>query len=91
LGALSFVAEIWHFYFFWASLRVVMAGSLYELYFAILTLHMGKRASLAIALVMLLAGFAGTIAFPAAHTLTEKIGWRGVVLVFAFWAFRSHL
>ena len=50
-----------------------MAGSLYELCFAILTLHMGKRASLAIALVMLLAGFAGTIAFPAAHALTEKI------------------
>ena len=52
---------------------MVMAGSLYELCFAILTLHMGKRASLAIALVMLLAGFAGTIAFPAAHALTEKI------------------
>ena len=91
LGSLSFVTELWHFYFVLASLGVVMAGSLYEPCFAILTLYMGKRASLAIALVMLLAGFAGTIAFPTAHALMEEIGWRGVVLVFAFWAFRSHL
>ena len=83
LGSLSFVTELWHFYFVWASLGVVMAGSLYEPCFAILTLYMGKRASQAITLVTLLAGFAGTIAFPTAHALMEEIGWRGVVLVFA--------
>ena len=60
-----------------------MAGSLYEPCFAILTLYMGKRASQSITLVTLLAGFAGTIAFPTAHALMEEIGWRGVVLVFA--------
>tara|TARA_E500000331_G_scaffold17378_1_gene15414 strand:+ start:907 stop:2004 length:1098 start_codon:yes stop_codon:yes gene_type:complete len=83
LGALSFVTELWHFYLVWASLGVVMAGSLYEPCFAILTLHMGKRAPQSITLVTLLAGFAGTIAFPTAHALIEEIGWRGVILTFA--------
>ena len=83
LVLLSNVSELWHFYVIWASLGIVMAGSLYEPCFAILTLYMGKRARQSITLVTLLAGFAGTIAFPTAHALIDEIGWRGVILVFA--------
>ncbi len=83
LGLLSTVQELWQFYAVWAVLGVVMAGSLYEPCFAILTRYMGARARQAITLVTLLAGFAGTIAFPTSHALLDIIGWRGVTLVFA--------
>lgn len=83
LALLSTVTELWQFYAVWAALGVVMGGALYEPCFAILTRYMGARARQAITLVTLLAGFAGTIAFPTAHALVGAIGWRGVILVFA--------
>jgi len=83
LGLLSTVTQLWQFYIVWAFLGVVMAGTLYEPCFAILTRYMGTRAQKAITLVTLLGGFAGTLAFPSAHALLDAIGWRGVVLVFA--------
>lgn len=83
LALLSTVTALWQFYAVWAVLGVVMAGTLYEPCFAILTQYMGGRARQAITLVTLLAGFAGTIAFPTAHALLDIIGWRGVTLVFA--------
>jgi len=83
LGLLSTVQALWQFYLVWAVLGVVMAGSLYEPCFAIITRHLGGRARQAITLVTLLAGFAGTFAFPTSHALVEVIGWRGVTLVFA--------
>lgn len=83
LALLSTVTELWQFYGVWAILGIVMAGTLYEPCFAILTLYMGARARQAITLVTLLAGFAGTITFPTSHALVEIIGWRGVTLVFA--------
>jgi MFS family permease len=83
LALLSTVTELWQFYAVWAILGVVMAGTLYDPCFSILTRYMGTRARQAITLVTLVAGFAGTIAFPASHALVEIIGWRGVTLVFA--------
>ncbi len=83
LATLTLVGTLWQFYLVWALLGIAMAGALYECCFAILTRYMGGRTQQAITLVTLLAGFAGTIAFPTSHALMEGIGWRGVVLVFA--------
>ena len=83
LALLSQVTSLWQFYAVWLGLGVAMAGALYEPCFAILMRHLGGRARQAITLVTLIAGFAGTVAFPTAHSLLEAIGWRGVALVFA--------
>lgn len=83
LGLLSTVTELWQFYCVWAVLGLAMAGTLYEPCFAILTRYMGERASQSITLVTLMAGFAGTIAFPMSHALLDIVGWRGVVVIFA--------
>ena len=83
LASLTQVNALWQFYLVCALLGIAMAGALYECCFAILTRYMGARTQQAITLVTLLAGFAGTLAFPTAHALLEGVGWRGVVLVFA--------
>ena len=83
LALLSQVTALWQFYLVWIGLGVAMAGALYEPCFAILTRTMGRRSRQAITLVTLIAGFAGTVAFPTSHALVELLGWRGVALVFA--------
>lgn len=83
LFLLSHVTEAWQFFAVWIGIGIAMAGSLYEACFAILTHCMGDRAKRAITLVTLVAGFAGTVSFPAAHYLTLFIGWRGTVAMFA--------
>lgn len=83
LVLLSRVTELWEFYTVWAGLGVAMAGCLYEPCFAVLTRIMGDRSRQAITIVTLVAGFAGTVCFPAVHSLEPIIGWRNVVLVFA--------
>lgn len=83
LALLSQVTQLWQFYAVWIGLGFAMAGALYEPCFAILTRYLGTDAPQAITLVTLLAGFAGTIAFPSSHALVGIIGWRGVMLVFA--------
>ena len=83
LALLALVSELWQFYLVWLGLGIAMAGALYEPCFALITRHMGRRAREAITLVTLVAGFAGTIAFPTGHALDEALGWRGVALVFA--------
>ncbi len=83
LAALATVETLWQFYALWAMLGIFMGAALYEPCFAILTRHMGTRARQAITLVTLLAGFAGTIAFPTAHALVGDLGWRGVCVAFA--------
>ncbi|MEM7224691.1 MAG: MFS transporter [Pseudomonadota bacterium] len=80
---LSQVSALWQFYGVWIGLGLAMASTLYEACFAILVLAMGPSARRAITLVTLVAGFAGTIAFPATYVLTALIGWRGTVAVFA--------
>ncbi len=83
LVALSQVTQLWQFYAVWFLLGIAMAGSLYEACFAILTRTMGDTAKRAITLVTLVAGFAGTIAFPSISALSASVGWRGALLVFA--------
>ncbi len=83
LVLLSRVTQFWQFFAIWLMLGIAMGGMLYEATFSVLTRVMGNRAKQAITLVTLLAGFAGTISFPAAHYLAGLVGWRGALLVFA--------
>ena len=81
LAALSQITLLWQFYLIWMFIGVAMAGALYEPCFAFLTRVMGARSKQAITLVTLIAGFAGTMAFPGTHALLAFTDWRGTVLV----------
>lgn len=81
LAMLSAVTTLWQFYVIWILLGVAMSGALYEACFAFVTRVMGSRARQAITLITLVAGFAGTLAFPGTHALLAITSWRGTVLV----------
>ena len=83
LALLSMVTELWQFFCIWIGLGVAMSSTLYEACFAVLVRSTGDRARRAITIVAIVAGLAGTVAFPSAHLLAEAFGWRGAVLVFA--------
>ena len=83
LALLSAVSELWQFYCIWIGLGVAMSSTLYEACFAVLVRSTGDRAKRAITIVSIVAGLAGTVAFPSAHALSGALGWRGAVLVFA--------
>ena len=83
LVLLCVVTEYWQFLCVWIGLGVAMSGTLYEACFAVLVRSTGDRARRAITIVSIVAGLAGTVAFPSAHLLTGALGWRGAVLVFA--------
>lgn len=67
----------------WAVIGVAQAGSLYETCFAFLTRRMGDGARAAITRVTLVAGFAGTLAFPLGHWLGQALGGQGALIAFA--------
>lgn len=67
----------------WALIGVAQAGSLYETCFAFLTRRLGDGARAAITRVTLVAGFAGTLAFPLGHWLGQVLGGQGALVVFA--------
>jgi MFS family permease len=83
----------------WALVGVAQAGCLYETCFAFLTRRLGDGARAAITRVTLVAGFAGTLAFPLGHWVGDLFGGQGGMLVFAgvtllavpcnLWAVRS--
>jgi len=79
---LALVEQLWQFYLVWGVIGVCMAGSMYEPCFALITRARGADARRAIIFVTLVAGFAGTISFPLAHSLTGLFGWRVAVVVF---------
>ncbi len=79
---LSLVEQLWQFYLLWAVIGLCMAGSLYEPCFALITRARGAEAKRSIIFVTLVAGFAGTVSFPVAHSLVLAFGWRGTVLFF---------
>lgn len=84
--ALSLVAELWQFYLLWALLGMCMSGALYEPCFALITRARGADAKRSIVFVTLVAGFAGTVSFPVAHSLAQAFGWRTAVLCFGLTA-----
>ena len=79
----SLVQHIWQFYVLWAVIGISLSGALYEPCFAMVTRARGSRAKRGIILITLIAGFAGAISFPAAHSLAEAFGWRTALQVFA--------
>jgi len=83
LVLMSQVTELWQFWAVWLALGVVNAMCLYEACFAIITVAIGAKARQAITVVTLFAGFASSVSFPALWALTEALGWRGAVQVFA--------
>ena len=83
LALLAGVTEPWQFVCVWIGLGVAMSGTLYEACFAVLVRSTGDRARRAITIVSVVAGLAGTVAFPSAHLLTGALGWRSAILVFA--------
>lgn len=83
LALLTLTDQVWQFYALWFGIGIAASCSLYQACFALLTYALGDRARRAITLVSLVAGFAGTVAFPSAHALVDIGGWRLAVLVFA--------
>lgn len=83
----------------WGLVGIAQAGCLYETCFAFLTRRLGQGARAAITRVTLVAGFAGTLAFPLGHAVGEAFGGQGGMLVFVgvtllavpcnWWAVRS--
>ena len=80
---LSTVTALWQFYSVWAVIGAAFAGCLYEPCFALVTRARGKEAKHSIILITLVAGFASTITFPIMHTLSEDLGWRIAIRLFA--------
>ena len=67
----------------WAVIGVAQAGCLYETCFAFVTRRLGAGARAAITRVTLVAGFAGTLAFPLGDVLGRVMGGQQALLAFA--------
>ena len=80
---MSAVTTTWQFYSVWIVIGIAMAGGLYEPCFALVTRARGKEAKPAIVMITLAAGFASSISFSAAYSLSELLGWRGACAVFS--------
>lgn len=83
LTLLPMAESIWVFAAIWLVIGAVLACTLYEPCFAIITRTKGADARRAITMVTLVAGFAGTVSFPINHAVAEAFGWQTAVLTFA--------
>lgn len=83
ISALALVTAYWQFLGLWSLIGVAMAGCLYDPCFSLVTRARGANAKPAIIGITLVAGFASTIAFPAAFSAAEAFGWRATVVIFA--------
>ena len=83
VAGLAAVETIWQFAALWAVLGFAMAGGLYIPCFSLVTRVRGASARGAITRITLIAGLAGTVSFPTAHLMSDLLGWRGALLVFA--------
>ncbi len=81
LAVLAGVSHPWVYLAAWVGLGIAQASCLYEVCFALLIRRFGLAARSAITRVTLVAGFASTLAFPAAAALTPALGWQGTVWV----------
>lgn len=85
LGAAAFAGlglttTLWGWWALWAVIGVAQAGSFYETCFAFLTRRLGLGARAAITRVTLVAGFAGTLAFPLGAVLGQAFGGQGALV-----------
>jgi MFS family permease len=83
LVGLGFVGSVAGWLALWAVVGVAQAGALYETCFAFLTRRLGTGARAAITRVTLVAGFAGTLAFPLGYQLGAAFGGQGALVAFA--------
>jgi uncharacterized membrane protein len=83
VAGLGLVGSLTGWLVLWALIGVAQAGSLYETCFAFLTRRLGAGARGAITRVTLVAGFAGTLAFPLGHWLGSALGGQGALVAFA--------
>ena len=67
----------------WAAIGIAQAGCLYETCFAFVTRRLGAGARGAITRVTLVAGLAGTLAFPLGDVLGRVMGGQQALLAFA--------
>lgn len=80
--SLSAVTIPWQFLLLSAITGCALAGCLYEPCFALVTRAYGADARRSIIAITLIAGFASTLSFPAAHWLSDLYGWRMAVKIF---------
>jgi len=83
IGLLSLVDELWQFYALWAFIGAMNGCCLYEPCFALVTRARGIDAKQGIILITLIAGFAGTLSFPLAHTMSDLFGWQSAVITYS--------
>lgn len=83
IGSLSFVDMFALFWLVWVLIGVMMSACLYEPCFALVTRARGVDAKRSITLITLVAGFASTVSFPMAHSISVAADWRAAVLSFA--------
>lgn len=83
IGALAFVDTFGLFWLIWVLIGVMMSACLYEPCFALVTRARGVDAKRSITLITLVAGFASTLSFPMAHTITEAADWQAAVTSFS--------
>ena len=84
LIVLSFSSEFWVFFLTWSVIGIALSGCLYEPCFAYVTKVRGTKAKDAIIFITLIAGFAGTVSFPAANIFADLINWQASARLFAF-------
>ncbi|MEM9010291.1 MAG: MFS transporter [Pseudomonadota bacterium] len=82
LLALTWVESPWAFAVVWACIGLCLGACLYEPTFALVT-RAREGAARDIALITLVAGFAGTLGFPAAAVLSDLGDWRFAAYAFA--------
>jgi predicted MFS family arabinose efflux permease len=83
LTLLAQVTERIEFITIWMLIGAAQAACLYEPCFAFVTKNTGASSRWAITRITLVAGFASTLAFPAAAYLAEAYGWRLALITFA--------
>lgn len=82
VALLGLAPNLWVWMALWAVIGLCQAGMYYETCFAFLTRRLGPRARPAITRVTLVAGLAGTLAFPLGHWMAGLIGPAGALGVF---------
>lgn len=83
LGALTQVTSLPGFYAVWAWLGLMMAATLYDAVFSIVTRARGREARAAITAITLAAGFASTLAYPLTGAIAGAGGWRPAIWTLA--------
>ncbi len=83
LALLSQVQSVLALYAVWAGLGVVMAATLYDPAFAVITRLFATNYRRAITTLTLFGGFASTVFWPLTQLLIAEFGWRNALLVLA--------